>query len=248
MRPIPSAPSTHRLRHAFTLIELLVVIAIIAILAAILFPVFARAREAARAAQCKSNLKQLGNAIVMYTDDYDEVLPAAYRGSGAIGPPQPGMYTWRWMIYPYVKNAGIFFCSSYRPANPWQPNFDPTQVTAEYTGESGYGCNRVHFDLTAPDTAQPPMPGGNVPRSLATFQYPADTYLLFDHDTFHFSGIVQTNAHTESRSGPLNRGAVRHNDGANYLYCDGHVKWQKIGGRICNTIGGGDDNCPFSIE
>src|SRR5436190_17434902 len=61
-----------RRREGFTLIELLVVIAIIAILAAILFPVFARAREAARKTSCISNLKQLGLAANMYKQDYDE--------------------------------------------------------------------------------------------------------------------------------------------------------------------------------
>jgi prepilin-type N-terminal cleavage/methylation domain-containing protein len=67
------------MRHnrGFTLIELLVVIAIIAILAAMLFPVFARAREAARKATCISNLKQLALAAMMYAQDYDEVLPIA---------------------------------------------------------------------------------------------------------------------------------------------------------------------------
>src|SRR5215212_3499976 len=60
-------------RHAFTLIELLVVIAIIAILAAILFPVFAQAREKARAATCTSNEKQWTNAMLLYAQDYDEV-------------------------------------------------------------------------------------------------------------------------------------------------------------------------------
>src|SRR5439155_11384464 len=58
-------------RRGFTLIELLVVIAIIAILAAILFPVFAQAREKARAASCLSNTKQIATASVMYVQDYD---------------------------------------------------------------------------------------------------------------------------------------------------------------------------------
>ncbi len=66
-----------RKREGFTLIELLVVIAIIAILAAILFPVFARAREAARKTVCISNLKQDSLAILMYNQDYDDTMPAA---------------------------------------------------------------------------------------------------------------------------------------------------------------------------
>ena len=61
--------------RAFTLIELLVVIAIIAILAAILFPVFAQAREKARATACVSNQHQIGLAIIMYRSDYDETNP-----------------------------------------------------------------------------------------------------------------------------------------------------------------------------
>src|SRR5438552_2702199 len=63
--------SSLRLIRAFTLIELLVVIAIIAILAAILFPVFASARESARATSCRSNLRQIGAALAMYREDYD---------------------------------------------------------------------------------------------------------------------------------------------------------------------------------
>src|SRR5687767_12680532 len=61
---------------AFTLIELLVVIAIIAILAAILFPVFAQARAKAHQAACLSNEKQIGSALMMYVQDYDERMPS----------------------------------------------------------------------------------------------------------------------------------------------------------------------------
>ena len=68
-----------RRQRGFTLIELLVVIAIIAILAAILFPVFAQAREKARAATCLSNNKQIGLAMAMYTQDYDQVYPPQLR-------------------------------------------------------------------------------------------------------------------------------------------------------------------------
>ena len=67
---IANRSAKHRI--GFTLIELLVVIAIIAILASILFPVFARVRENARKASCMSNLKQIGLALMQYSQDYDE--------------------------------------------------------------------------------------------------------------------------------------------------------------------------------
>ena len=98
-------------RSGFTLIELLVVIAIIAILAAILFPVFARARESARKTQCLSNMKQLGNAIMMYTNDYDEYFPEL-AGGGCWGRAGIANALWSRQIYPYVKNKGVFNCPS----------------------------------------------------------------------------------------------------------------------------------------
>src|SRR5688572_16786896 len=98
----------------FTLIELLVVIAIIAILAAILFPVFAQAREKARVASCMSNCKQIGLAVQMYTNDYDENLPY----SGVYGTNHPvykqgyGWGMWVVLLNPYIKNLQVWQCPS----------------------------------------------------------------------------------------------------------------------------------------
>src|SRR5687767_5562099 len=112
---------TSQMRHtfgnstnAFTLIELLVVIAIIAILAAILFPVFAQAREKARQASCMSNIKQLGNAAMMYIQDYDEQMPFVWMpiGSNVKGKEWASRtkgtaYTWRTMFHPYIKSVPL---------------------------------------------------------------------------------------------------------------------------------------------
>src|SRR5579871_6557780 len=108
-------------RPGFTLIELLVVIAIIAILAAILFPVFARAREQARRTACLSNMKQIGTALYMYAQDYDEILPRRYGCNDV-----PGVCgwdyeiingigyvrTWKSMLVPYIKNRDVYKCPS----------------------------------------------------------------------------------------------------------------------------------------
>lgn len=61
----------------FTLIELLVVIGIIGILAAMLLPVLGQAKNSARRTQCKGNLHGIGQALTMYTGDYNQILPLA---------------------------------------------------------------------------------------------------------------------------------------------------------------------------
>jgi prepilin-type N-terminal cleavage/methylation domain-containing protein len=113
-------------KSGFTLIELLVVIAIIAILAAILFPVFARAREAARKAKCLNNLKQCAQALKMYADDYDGTMPTSKVGNiasadfcclaattGGIYPPNGNIKTtWPQLLYDHMKSADVVICPS----------------------------------------------------------------------------------------------------------------------------------------
>src|ERR1700733_4110825 len=107
---------SHSSRRAVTLIELLVVIAIIAILAAILFPVFAQAREKARAISCLSNVKQAGLALAMYAQDYDETTPKLGAGT-----------EWWTQLYPYVKNVDVFYC----------PDRTDGGSTTQYVGGNG---------------------------------------------------------------------------------------------------------------
>ena len=120
-----------RRRKGFTLIELLVVIAIIGILAAMIFPVFARARDAARKAVCLSNMKNINLALQMYLQDNDMTTPpnehrrevaewfAAARGRSATYPwpticnhvRQANPYIrWPVVLDPYVKNRAMWQC------------------------------------------------------------------------------------------------------------------------------------------
>lgn len=101
-----------RFRKAFTLIELLVVIAIIAILVALLLPAVQQAREAARRAECKSKLKQIGVGLHNYHDVHSR-LP---QGKVVRGQPMPGCpgwingsgFSWRVLILPMVDAAPLY--------------------------------------------------------------------------------------------------------------------------------------------
>jgi prepilin-type N-terminal cleavage/methylation domain-containing protein len=198
-------------RYGFTLIELLVVIAIIAILAAILFPVFAQAREKARSSTCLSNNKQIGVAVAMYTQDYDNTYPAQARDGvfvfGAKNRDQGLNYYDELM--PYCKNGQIWLC----PSNILNSNDKASRLAPPYMG---YHMN------------------GNVitPTGLseAAVEAPANCMLMRESG----AGIVWNQAWLRPYprgcdaivgwKGPGGKNGP-HMDGYNFLLADTHAKW-----------------------
>jgi prepilin-type N-terminal cleavage/methylation domain-containing protein/prepilin-type processing-associated H-X9-DG protein len=147
----------HKPATGFTLIELLVVIAIIAILAAILFPVFAQAREKARQASCLSNLKQIGTALLMYVQDYDEQFPSGSKlaypnGVTNLNPLEAGV-GWAGQIYPYTKSAQILKCpdDSTSPVNA--TNATQALYPVSYVYNFNLATNPSDASLNAPATS-----------------------------------------------------------------------------------------------
>lgn len=119
---------------AFTLIELLVVIAIISILAAILFPAFAQAKLAAKKIADLSDMKQIGTALALYNNDYDDQNPTASTYYDA---PVPYGQMSRWssqlVLGPYIRNTEIFVAAvdRYTPDLTTYPQEDPIPSTRQ---------------------------------------------------------------------------------------------------------------------
>ncbi len=206
-------------RRGFTLIELLVVIAIIAILAAILFPVFAKAREKARQASCLSNVKQIGIGLMAYLQDYDERLPMTYFYIGAAG--SSDLYWPIDVLQPYIKNWQINFCPSFKWATPYsgcRPPGLPSPLDGSYAIVFNITSNRGGYASTSLSRC----PIGEIAR-------PAETLVACDStwpEIFGaWSGDPDPLVFTEV--GRLPRTPDKHNDGNNYVFCDGHAKWLK---------------------
>ena len=230
-------------RIGFTLIELLVVIAIVAILAAILFPVFAQAKTAAKKAADSSNMRQIGLALRMYADDYDDLLPKTAHD-------QPDeQFCWVQLLRPYVAN-----CDAIR-ISPGDPKGNERKTHG--------GTSYVLNDWIATESQQgftviPTPPISSWPRPAETIS----TFVVSDA-----KGIEYTDDHTHAknwftvRKGPAQRWSAVISDiqpdrfggttstaleadhtkgSANYLYLDGHVK-SMTAGRIKGDCDSGFD-------
>jgi prepilin-type N-terminal cleavage/methylation domain-containing protein/prepilin-type processing-associated H-X9-DG protein len=238
-------PDFHlRQRSAFTLIELLVVIAIIAILAAILIPVFAQARDKARSTQCLSNLKQIGMATRIYTQDYDESLVPNYMWNSA----STWEYWWD-VLMPYVKNKGVFACPNWSSsltylAIPKAAGGIPQQI------DWSYGGNVWHWwpngDNKDPDVLGPmgvnrialgsrPALGSNA--TEASVEFPANTIYIMDATSYQIYMPTQHDYCNDGKgydqpiiqAGYPRRGLIhfRHSGGFNAVFVDGHAKWTR---------------------
>lgn len=196
-------------KKGFTLIELLVVIAIIAILAAILFPVFSQARESARKSSCMSNLKQIGNALMMYTQDWDEHYPYFCWSADNLHHGE----LWPYAIQPYLKNWDIFVCPSDGDKfnSWWWDGRDSGRPPTPYPPKGlSYGMSEI-------------LQGGGLGSvSLAQVPEPAITFSVSDaiaasvNDWHWMPGRVIA-AHDNKHDA--------HGKGINILFADGHVRW-----------------------
>jgi prepilin-type N-terminal cleavage/methylation domain-containing protein len=204
-----------RPRRAFTLIELLVVIAIISLLAAILFPVFAQAREKARQASCTGNLKNLGIAVLMYAQDYDEALPLAAYATDT------DFVTWHEITDPYLRNKQVWHC----------PSSQVRETDAGGRITTHFGYNVRCLTTIAPDFANA---NAHTAVTLARIPQPTETVLLADARasvTGSWCGddgkfLLPPSAADADCWG---RPAFLHQEAASLLWLDGHARRQRTG-------------------
>jgi len=208
-----------RRKGGFTLIELLVVIAIIAILAAILFPVFARAREAGRKASCQNNMKELGLALIMYTGDYDAMLPSSYLWAfsgtwnatqfsyfaywrGYLPPPANATsQSWPMLLYSFMKNKDIIWCPS-----------DPDKSDDVFVNNNQQNPTKVsYFWKAAVDRGWYGLT--TTARKEGDFDFPADQIIFYEHNGWHWGDTAR---------GLTNGVSI------NCTFLDGHVQPKRI--------------------
>ncbi|MDI6827610.1 MAG: DUF1559 domain-containing protein [Armatimonadota bacterium] len=216
---------TKRKNSGFTLIELLVVIAIIVILAAILFPVFARARQAAVKNQCINNLKQITAAMNLYTSDYDDRFPLVSGfgrefdtmsifelGGADLRDPSKADSAWfQYLLLPYVKNQKIFECPAVKINGTWTIGSTTYSFKNNYAHKNTIEPQTTYiFNARCKDssTGSYYLISG---QSMGICDRPGDAPLIWD-------------APSGYQVGNTNEVQLAHQDSINVAYADGHVK------------------------
>lgn len=209
----------------FTLIELLVVVAIIAVLAAIMFPVFARVRENARRASCSSNLKQIGLAVLQYTQDYDEKMPPSMNKAV-----DSSDTPWHTLMLPYTRTVSVFRC-------PSNTSSKTSLVYGSDTSDTPGGVRRSYIANGGIETA-----GGTAPKrgtgGLRPWQDQRNITVAVTIPIVSLTNPTTTISATETKGINLSdataqwmscfmdpsRTFTNHLGTANFLFVDGHVK------------------------
>ena len=211
-----------RCKGGFTLIELLVVIAIIALLAAILFPIFATARENARASFCSSNMRQITMAALQYADDNNGKLVALNAFSS-----NPWAINWtswdEWRgaaLYPYINRSKVLLrCpSDFRrsPAAGGEHNYSHSYtINAWVTWRVGHPPEYPSKG-DANDVARAACDGF----PIGWFKRPSKTIFLVDENTDFRYPYVRIN---DALFVFIDHVTDRHNGRGNVAYLDGHM-------------------------
>ena len=153
-------------RRGFTLIELLVVMVIISMLVGLLLPALGRAQEEARKTQCRSNLRQIGLAMVMYCSDNSGFTPAAYGTNTRKASLTPEHYCaarHRWGTGYESTPSGLGFSSVLSPHSYMIAMFDAAPTAGQFVGDGVISDNDDRWDLAG---TFPTGSGGGIPSGL----------------------------------------------------------------------------------
>ena len=228
------------MRKAFTLIELLVVMAIIAILAAILFPVFAQAREKARAIVCVSNCRQIGLALNMYVQDYDERYPQEHPSTSdpVLDDSQGQLESVDYgspfeKILPYTGSdtdkQGLYICPD--DPDPHGQDILKSNGSCRSNGQlppgglTSYVLNAYYLFGATLSTIPEPS------ESIYIAERRSEGHSATDFCDIHFHpwlGEVLPRKNPLDTNNPVAIDAYRHSGGSNFVFSDGHAKWQRF--------------------